>query len=330
MRRHGIPRCNRSLAALVLCTPFVCKADPAATAHAPTSRLRGRLVEVRIIVDGSPAPLYSRARGDNRHYFEAMPTAAYGLELRNRSEGRVGVLIAVDGLNVITGTRSDLGAHESMYVLGPRERVVIRGWRTSLDDVRRFVFVDEERSYAARSGQANTDLGRIHVLAFEERTPVRMSLALDRWGRGANDRTPPPTATPKNAPDQARAPEGPGRSAETAPERAWDSTGRHDGDSNTYPGTGWGARQHDAAQYTTFDPIESPADRWILRYEYESGLRALGVLPAHGRLEERDAGDFGFARPPHRSGSRDRRDDRSGWHAFSAPLPRLAAPDPGR
>jgi len=38
-------------------------------------------------------------------------------------------------------------------------------------DVRRFVFVDEERSYAERTGQANGDMGWIRVLSFRERAP---------------------------------------------------------------------------------------------------------------------------------------------------------------
>ena len=44
--------------------------------------------------------------------------------------------------------RSSLDRGESMYVLDPGESATIRGWRTSLDQIRQFVFVNEERSYA--------------------------------------------------------------------------------------------------------------------------------------------------------------------------------------
>src|SRR5439155_442973 len=102
-----------------------------------------------------------RPSGSDRLYFQAFKGRNYSLVVRNNTGRRVGVLIAVDGLNVVTGERSSLSRNESMYVLDPNERAVIRGWRTSLDQVRRFVFVDEEHSYAERTDQANGDLGWI-------------------------------------------------------------------------------------------------------------------------------------------------------------------------
>jgi hypothetical protein len=101
--------------------------------------------------------------------FQAFRGRNYSLAVTNQTGPRVGVLIAVDGVNVVSGDRSNLTGTEPMYVLGPYERAVIRGWRTSLRDVRRFVFVDEERSYAERTGQANGDMGWIRVLSFRER-----------------------------------------------------------------------------------------------------------------------------------------------------------------
>src|SRR4029077_10482385 len=99
-------------------------------------------------VDGSTAPLYSKNGAWDRHYVQAFRGRNYSLVVRNNTGRRVGVLIAVDGLNVVNGRRSNLSNDEAMYVLDPYEQSTIRGWRTSLNDVRRFVFVDEERSYA--------------------------------------------------------------------------------------------------------------------------------------------------------------------------------------
>ena len=132
----------------------------------------GSLVDVQVMVDGLTAPLYFRPSGSDRLYFQAFKGRNYSLVVRNNTGRRVGVLIAVDGLNVVTGERSSLSRNESMYVLDPNERAVIRGWRTSLDQVRRFVFVDEEHSYAERTDQANGDLGWIRVLSFREVEPV--------------------------------------------------------------------------------------------------------------------------------------------------------------
>ena len=55
----------------------------------------------------------------------------------------------------------------------------------------------------------------------------------------------------------------------------------------------------DRVSMTTFRADPEAVDRLVIRYEYGSGLRALGVLPEEwhwrDRLAERDGG---FARPP--------------------------------
>ena len=53
--------------------------------------------------------------------------------------------------------------------------VQVRGWRTSLEDVRRFTFVDERGSYAARTGRANGKMGWIQAWAYRERYAERIS-----------------------------------------------------------------------------------------------------------------------------------------------------------
>src|SRR6266850_4804599 len=128
----------------------------------------GRLVDVQVLVGGRSVPLFTAPGRYDRNYFQAFKGRNYSLVLRNNSDRRIGVLIAVGGLNVISGNRSSMSRNESMYVLDPYEQTTINGWRTSLDEVRKFVFVDEERSYAERTGQANGDMGWIRVLAFRE------------------------------------------------------------------------------------------------------------------------------------------------------------------
>jgi len=131
-----------------------------------------RLMNVQMQMSGlGTVPLYTANGRWDRRYFQAFRGRNYSLVLHNNSDRRMGVLITMDGLNVINGDQSDLSRNESMYVLDPFESTVIRGWRTSLDHVRRFVFVDEDRSYAERTDQANGDMGWIHVLAFREQRP---------------------------------------------------------------------------------------------------------------------------------------------------------------
>jgi hypothetical protein len=47
-------------------------------------------------------------------------------------------------------------------------------------------------------------------------------------------------------------------------------------------------------------PEPVATDQLVFRYEYASGLRALGIEPrsSRDRLWERDRGELGFAQPP--------------------------------
>ena len=257
------------------------------------------MVEVSIDVEGGGAPLYAAPDGSGRHYFEARKGARYSIRLANRTHQRLGVVLQVDGLNAISGERparwpgTDPGR---MYVLDPWDTTEVKGWRTSLEEVRRFTFVDEERSYAARSGQANSRMGWVELAVYRERgrsvggySPGRPDpSSRDRAGE---DRDEPmaESAPPATAPPAAkRAPEG--------------KTGGMADGGRAYPGTGWGQRADDHVVVVDFEPERSPAERITLRYEYASGLRALGIdvrpLWTRDRLRERDRGQYGFAKPP--------------------------------
>ena len=82
-----------------------------------------------------------------------------------------------------------------------------------------------------------------------------------------------------------------------------DNLTRGDEQGQGFPGTGWGERRQDHVQKVQFTPEPNAVDRLIFRYEYASGLRALGIVPVQGdwrgRLDERD-GEMGFAKPPRR------------------------------
>jgi len=116
---------------------------------------------------------------------------------------RMAFVLSVDGLNAINGTRSSLASSEPMYVLGPYQSTTIKGWRRSLSRVAQFVFVDEERSYAERTDQANGDLGWIRVAAFRERQDwiSRGGEIRERGARPQTDGT-SPQAAPEAAPSR--------------------------------------------------------------------------------------------------------------------------------
>ncbi len=278
---------------------------PRAHANPVSNHAQGQIVDVRILEDGRVAPLYSRGwwSGSGRRYFEAFQGGHYAVELRNLTDRRIGVLMSVDGLNVVTGERSTLSPEESMYVLGPFESAVISGWRTSLDEVRQFVFVDEQRSYAERTGQANGDMGWVRVVAFDEQRP------LSDWGRirssyrggGAPPAPPAGEERAKSREDNSppvSAPSGDRKAAGASPEAQGLARDEASQQRESVPGTGWGERREDHVQRTEFHAITTPVDQLVFRYEYASGLRALGIFPRRARVWERESGELGFAKSP--------------------------------
>ncbi len=274
-------------------------AASAARAHAGGQfEAPGALVGVSVEVDGSAASLYPATDGSGRYYVEARTGSRYCVSLANRSGERLGVVLTVDGLNAISGAR-DLGRGR-MYVLDPWQSTSVQGWRTSLQEVRQFTFVDERRSYAARTGQANEKMGWIEVSVYRERrpyvrvvpTPVpyaeprREAPADQEANRDRSDAKP---AAPAQAPADAAA-AAPGASRESAAK------------AQSFPGTGWGDRAHDPVVLVSFEPESAPCQSTTLRYEYRSALVALGILPprvvARDRLWQREHAEGGFAPPP--------------------------------
>jgi hypothetical protein len=269
--------------------------------HAHETGPVGTLVDVSVEVDGWRTPLYPSPDGSGRYYLEAREGGSYAVRLANRTGERLGVVVTVDGLNAISGLRDE--GRGRMYVLGPWEETVVRGWRSSLADVRRFTFVDERVSYAARSGKTNGRTGWIEVTAFRER---RRSVYVPYWPypprtderseEGSADREAEAGARRSAPAAEAQAPSGAPALKDGLSESV---EGRPD---RTYPGTGWGAPAHDPAVVVSFDPEAAAAERITLRYEYRSGLVALGILPRpfypRDRLRERERGIAGFAAPP--------------------------------
>jgi hypothetical protein len=250
------------------------------------------LVALSVEIDGQPTSLYPAPDGSGRFYVEARKGSRYAVALANRTGERIGVVLTVDGLNAISGER-DTGRGR-MYVLDPWQRTTVQGWRTSLQEVRRFTFVDERASYAARSAKANEKMGWIEVAAYRERRAFVRS-AIPRA-------TPPPEpyGVEGQSADKSEAPaqRAQGDSAEgAAPSILGGAPAR------SFPGTGWGARAEDPVVLVDFDPESDPGQRVTLRYEYRPALVALGVLPrwlppSRDRLGERERAENGFAQPP--------------------------------
>ena len=79
-------------------------------------------VEVEVIGDHGGALAEYPLRRDERPgvykaYLEAKRGQKYSIRLRNRTDRRIGVVVAVDGRNIVSGARSELQPDERMYVL---------------------------------------------------------------------------------------------------------------------------------------------------------------------------------------------------------------------
>ena len=268
-------------------------------------------IAVEVKVGGRSTPLFMTSSRQDRWYLEAHQGQKYEIKVRNTSGQRVGFVLTVDGLNAIDGRISRNASDEPMYVLDPYASSTIKGWRKSLDNVSRFVFVDERRSYAERTGQGNGDLGWIRVTAFNEvwydnwRSGIRNPSRNDgREGQGARDEWKAQESEKDAAPPSAPAPRSrasngmgsDGAAGNISPEPSREPI------AESNPGTGWGPNQRDHVREVDFQPRPNAAAQVILRYEYRPALVALGILPWRGvqpdRTWQRDNGMYGYAQPP--------------------------------
>ena len=56
-----------------------------------------------------------------KKYLEAKRGENYGIIIHNKTPERIGVVIAVDGRNIISGKKSDLKSSEDMYIVNGYE-----------------------------------------------------------------------------------------------------------------------------------------------------------------------------------------------------------------
>jgi len=101
-------------------------------------------------------------------YIMARKGQSYGIRIKNKTANRIGVVIAVDGRNIISGKKSYLAKNERMYILDPFEVSIYNGWRTGKNQVNRFYFTKDKHSYADSFGD-HSAMGVISVAAFEEK-----------------------------------------------------------------------------------------------------------------------------------------------------------------
>jgi hypothetical protein len=246
------------------CVLFIMLMGIAAGAWAEST---ARAVEVQIRSDsGRMLPLYPVAAlsPSRKLYAEAVKGDQYSIMIRNLLTRRVGVVVAVDGRNIIFGKMSWLRNDERMYILEPYGQGEFKGWRTSLDSINRFYFTDAPDSYAAAFHDESA-MGVIAVALYPE----------------VQRREEPKDLSPQSQPrsDQRGAP-----SAKAERESA---------------GTGFGSQEYSPAEVVAFEPESTAAEKIYIKYEWRTTLCWRGIIPCGGvRPRNRMWGDDDFAPPP--------------------------------
>lgn len=225
-------------------------------------------LEVDVVDERGKALSNYPVRGESggqvyKGYIEATRGRNYSVQIRNRSSERIGVVVAVDGRNIISGDRSTLNPSERMYVLGPYQQESYEGWRTGKNRVNRFYFTDEGDSYAGAWGD-HSAMGVIAVAAFRENPPVQ-TFSQDESGTSDQRVLRRPSSSAESAAPSVGA--APRMKAE--------------------PGTGYGASEWSPSRKVEFDPERQPFAKFLLKYAWRETLCQKGVI---------DCGDT--VRPP--------------------------------
>ncbi len=236
----------------------------------PASASGGNNVDLEVISDrGSlfqviPHKEYSIGTTEVfKQYLEARKGENYSLLIRNHLSERIGVVVAVDGRNIITGRKSFLSSSEMMYIVQPYGQARLDGWRTSDEKVNRFYFTSSAESYSVRTFSDTSAMGVIAVAVFREKQRPVVLYEHER-SLGKAQGAPAPSAarseTKRAAKDEA--------------------------------GTGFGNEHYSPVVKVEFEPESIPVEKFLVKYEWRNELCKMGIIQcrpeARNRLWDRD------------------------------------------
>jgi hypothetical protein len=90
----------------------------------------------------------------------------YSIVLRNETDYRLEAVMSVDGLDIMDGRPASL--YKRGYILRPRQRIIVDGWRRSMSTVAAFRFSSVRDSYAQQKHGDSRNVGVIGVAIFNE------------------------------------------------------------------------------------------------------------------------------------------------------------------
>jgi hypothetical protein len=201
-----------------------------------------------------------------KQYLEARRGENYGIIIHNTTPERIGVVIAVDGRNIISGKKSDLKNNEAMYIVNSYEQEEYDGWRTDSERVHQFYFTDMADSYAMRTFSDSTAMGVIAVAVFREKERLQQ-----RYEQERRDYRP---AAP---------------SAESAAQGKAGIAG------DESAGTGFGDERYSPTIRVVFEPESTPIQKTLMKYEWREVLCRKGILNCREEARNRLWGEDVYA-----------------------------------
>lgn len=237
---------------------------------------RNDAVEVLIKNDqGRELPFYP-ANGDGRQqtrlYAEAVKGDNYKIFIRNRTGRRVGVVVAVDGRNIISGSKSWLKNNEQMYILEPYGSGEFTGWRSSDDKVNRFYFTTADDSYAAAFSDESA-MGVIAVAVFPELRRHEPPVEMYREQSWRSQAAPAPSMAKQS------------QKAEKMADSA---------------GTGYGHEEYSPVTRVEFEAEKTAMQKVLIKYEWRETLCRNGIISCRTPKQpgNRLWDNGGYAPPP--------------------------------
>lgn len=234
----------------------------------------GRLADIRVIdrTTGRNLPIHV-AHG--KYWVAGAPGTRYAIAVHNRGGARILAVTAVDGVNAVSGETA--AWDQTGYVLAPRQRYEILGWRKSDAEVAAFEFTALGDSYAARTGRA-ANVGVIGVALFRERPQIQPEPQVPPLTRTPSfESGADASASPAPAPETA----GADSSAKSASGAAAERNEARSALQRERLGTGHGARETSWVDHTEFERAQTHPDEIVtIHYDRLANLIALGVLPA--------------------------------------------------
>lgn len=208
---------------------------------------------------------------DGRAYVVGRPGNEYQVVVRNRRGEDVLAVVSVDGLNVMDG--KEASPSQSGYVLSPWERLDVRGWRKSLDEIAAFYFTSLGDSYAGRTGRPQ-NVGVIGVALFNRKPVHYEAPRLAPQSSPGYDAPAAPRAESSSSADlSARRHVPPAQTitgVATAPPPA---------PASAPLGTGHGKRETSRVRWVDFERASNtPVETITIHYDSYRNLVALGVL----------------------------------------------------